>query len=137
VITHEELMRYIDGELPAERAGAVEAALTTDTELRREYEIFRRMKADLGEMGGEMRTRGTVWSAVNRRLTRPVGWILFVTGLGVWIAYAAYAFITGPEALWEKLAIGAVVIGLGTLFLSVVIDRLLDLKTDPYREIQR
>jgi anti-sigma factor RsiW len=137
VITHEELMRYIDGELPAERAAAVEAALTTDTELRREYEIFRRMKADLSEMGSEMRTGGTVWDAVNRRLTRPVGWILFVAGLGVWLAYAAYAFIAAPEALWEKLAIGAVVIGLGTLFLSVVIDRLLDLRTDPYREIQR
>jgi hypothetical protein len=30
-----------------------------------------------------------------------------------------------------------VVIGVGMLFLSVVVDRLRDLKTDPYREIQR
>jgi ferric-dicitrate binding protein FerR (iron transport regulator) len=137
VITHEELMRYLDGELPAERAGAVEAALETDTELRREYMVFRRMKSDLGEMGRDMRTPVTAWDAVNRRLTRPVGGILFVGGLAVWLAYAAYAFITGPEALWEKLAIGAVVVGLGMLFLSVAIDRLRDLKTDPYKEIQR
>jgi anti-sigma factor RsiW len=137
VITHEELMRYIDGELPPERAAEVAVALTTDTELRREYEIFRRMKVDLGEMGNAMTTRATVWDAVNRRLTRPAGWILFLAGLGVWAAYAVYAFITGPEAVWEKLAIGALVIGLGMLFLSVAIDRLRDLKTDPYREIQR
>jgi anti-sigma factor RsiW len=137
VITHEELMRYIDGELSPERAGEVAVALTTDRELRREYEIFRRMKVDLGEMGNGMTTRATVWDAVNRRLTRPVGWILFLAGLGVWAAYAVYAFITGPEAVWEKLAIGALVIGLGMLFLSVAIDRLRDLKTDPYREIQR
>jgi anti-sigma factor RsiW len=135
VITHEELMRYIDGELPAERAGAVEAALATDTELRREYEIFRRMKGDLRAMGAEMRMPATAWDVVNRRLTRPVGWILFVVGLAVWVGYAVYAFVTGPEAMWEKLAIGAVVIGVGMLFLSVVIDRLRDLKTDPYREI--
>lgn len=139
MIEHEELMRYIDGELPAERAAAVAAALAanTDTELRREYEIFRRMKVDLSEMGHDMKTSGTAWGAVNRRLTRPMGWILLLAGMAIWLAYAVYAFITGPEAMWEKLAIGAVVIGVGMLFLSVVIDRLRDLKTDPYREIQR
>lgn len=137
MITHDELMRYIDGELPADRVAAIEGALAVDTELRREYEIFRRMKADLSEMGNDMRTAATVWDRVNRRLTRPVGWILLLTGLTVWVAYAVYAFLTGPEAMWEKLAIGAVVIGAGMLFLSVAIDRLRDLKTDPYREIQR
>jgi anti-sigma factor RsiW len=137
VITHEELMRYLDGELPAARAREVEVALETDTELRREYILFRRMKSDLMDMGSDMRTPVTAWDAVNRRLTRPVGWILFLAGLAVWLVYAVYAFVTGPEALWEKLAAAAVLVGLGMLFLSVVIDRLRDLKTDPYKEIQR
>lgn len=137
MIRHDELMRFLDGELPADRAAAIEAALATDTELRREYEIFRRMKADLSEMGNDMRMPASVWDGVNRRLTRPVGWILLLAGLTTWVAYAVYAFLTGPEAMWEKLAIGAVVIGVGMLFLSVAIDRLRDLKTDPYREIQR
>jgi anti-sigma factor RsiW len=137
VITHDELMRYLDGELPADRAREVEAALEMDTELRREYTLFRRMKSDLAEMGTDMRTPRTVWDEVNRRLTRPAGWILFLVGLAVWLAYAVYAFITGPEAMWEKLAAGAVLVGLAMLFLSVVIDRLRDLKTDPYKEIQR
>jgi anti-sigma factor RsiW len=137
VITHDELMRYMDGELPPERAREVEAALATDTELRREHAIFQRMKSDLGAMGRDMNTPTHGWDAVSRRLARPMGWILFLAGLGVWLAYAIYMFITGPEALWEKLAVGAVLIGLGMLFLSVVIDRLRDLKTDPYREIQR
>jgi anti-sigma factor RsiW len=137
VITHDELMRYLDGELDAERAGAVEAALATDTELRREYVVFRRMKSDLEEVGSDMRTPVSTWEAVNRRLTRPMGWILFLVGVAVWLGYAVYAFLTGPEALWEKLAVGAVVVGVGMLFLSVVIDRLRDLKTDPYKEIQR
>jgi anti-sigma factor RsiW len=137
VIKQDELMRYIDGELPPERASAVEAALAKDTELRREYVIFQRMKADLVEMGSDMRTQRTAWDSINRRLTRPVGWVLLLAGLGVWVAYAVFAFITGPEAIWEKLAVGAVVVGLGTLFVSVAVDRLRDLKTDPYKEIQR
>jgi anti-sigma factor RsiW len=137
MITHEELMRYLDGELAAERVRVVERALETDTELRREYVIFRRMKSDLEEVGSDMRTPVRTWEAVNRRLTRPMGWILFLVGLAVWLGYAIYTFWTGPDALWEKLAVGAVVVGLGMLFLSVVIDRLRDLKTDPYKEIQR
>jgi anti-sigma factor RsiW len=137
VITHDELMRYIDGELPPERARAVEAELETDTELRRDHRIFSRMKSDLETMGRAMDTQRTAWDAVNRRLTRPVGWILFLAGLALWVAYAVYAFITGPEALWEKLAVAAVVVGLLMLLLSVAVDRLRDLKSDPYREIQR
>jgi anti-sigma factor RsiW len=137
VITHDELMRYLDGELPPERAREVEGALETDTELRREYVLFRRMKSDLAELGGEMGAPGAAWDRVNRRLTRPLGWLLVLAGLGVWMVYAIYMFATGPEALWEKLAVGAVVVGLGVLFLSVVIDRLRDLKSDPYKEIQQ
>jgi anti-sigma factor RsiW len=137
VITPDELMRYMDGELPPERAREVEAALATDTELRREHTIFLRMKSDLGAMGRDMNTPADAWDAVSRRLARPMGWTLFLAGLVVWLGYAIYMFITGPEALWEKLAVGAVLIGLGMLFLSVVIDRLRDLKTDPYRGIQR
>ncbi len=137
MITHDELMRYLDGELPPERARAVEAALEADTELRREYVIFRRMKADLEEMGGDMRAPGSVWDTVNRRLTRPLGWLLFLAGLAVWVGYAVYLFVTVHEPLWERLAISAAVVGLAILFLSVTIDRLRDLKTDPYREIQQ
>jgi anti-sigma factor RsiW len=137
VITHDELMRYLDGELPPERAREVEAELETDMELRREYMIFSRMKADLAGMGEDMETHRTAWTAVNRRLTRPAGWVLFLVGLAVWVGYAVYAFVTGPEALWEKLAVSAVVVGLLMLLVSVAVERLADLRNDPYKEIQR
>lgn len=137
MITHDELMRYLDGELPPERARAVEAAMETSTELRREYVVFRALKNDLQEVGGAMRTDGSVWGAVNRRLTRPVGWALFVIGAAVWVAYGVYSYLTGAVAMWEKLATSAIVVGLGILLLSAVVDRLRDLKTDPYREIER
>ena len=137
MISHDELMRYLDGELPPERAREVESALETSTELRREYIIFRQMKEDLQTMGADMTTRHTVWDAVNRRLTRPVGWILFLAGAVIWIAYGIYAYLTGGEALWEKLATSAVVVGLAMLMVSALVDRWRDLKTDPYKEIQR
>ena len=137
MIQHDELMRYLDGELPAERAREIEAALETSTELRREYTLFRRMKNDLADMGAHMESERTVWDAVNRRLTRPMGWGLFLVGAVIWVAYGVYSYLTGADALWEKLATSAVVVGLAMLLVSTLVDRWRDLKTDPYKEIQR
>lgn len=137
MITHEELMRYLDGELPPERVRAVEEALETDTELRREYVIFRQLKEDLSDMGETMEMTESVWAGVNRRVVRPGGWILVIVTAVVWAAYGAYAYLTGGDDLWEKLATSALVVGFGMLLLSVLLDRLRDLKTDPYRDIQR
>lgn len=137
MISHDELMRYLDGELPPERIREVERALETSTELRREYVIFRQLKADLQTMGADMNPEHTVWDSVNKRLTRPVGWILFLLGAVIWAAYGVYTFLTGAEALWEKLATSAVVVGLAMLLISALVDRWRDLKTDPYKEIQR
>lgn len=137
MIGHDELMRYLDGELPPERAREVEAALEESTELRRELMIFRRMKADLEEIGAAMEPERTVWDAVNRRLTRPVGWVLFVVGAVIWTVYGVYAYLAGADALWEKLATSAVVVGLAMLLVSALVDRWRALKTDPYKEIRR
>jgi hypothetical protein len=84
-----------------------------------------------------MEPEHTVWGAVNRKLTRPMGWVLFLVGAVIWVAYGVYAYLTGGEALWEKLATSAVVVGLGMLLVSALVDRWRDLKTDPYKEIQR
>ncbi len=137
MIGHDELMRYLDGELDPERVRAVEEALERSTELRRELAVFRHLKVDLNELGESMAERPTVWDAVNGRLTRPVGWTLFLAGALVWVSYGVYTYLTGADALWEKVAASAVVVGLGTLLLSAAMDRLRDLKTDPYKELQR
>ena len=137
MITHEELMRYLDGELPPERARAVEQAMEQSTELRRDYAVYSRMKADLESMGERMGEAGAAWDTVSRAIARPMGWILFVTGAVVWLAYVVYAYLTSAEAMWMKLATSAVVVGLAMLLLSALLDRLRDLRTDPYREIQR
>jgi anti-sigma factor RsiW len=137
MIGHDELMRYLDGELDSERSRAVEEALERSTELQREVAVFRRLKVDLNDLGASMDDRPTVWSEVSRRLTAPVGWALFLAGALVWVAYGVYTYLTGADALWEKVATSAVVVGLATLLLHAALDRLHDLKTDPYKELRR
>ncbi len=137
MIGHDELMRYLDGELTPERERAVEEALGRSTELRRELAIFRGMKADLEQLGGDIARSTSVWGGVHRRLARPVGWALFLAGILVWVGYGVYTYLTGADALWEKLAASAVVVGLAILLVSALADRYRDLETDPYKDIQR
>jgi hypothetical protein len=138
MIGRDELMRYVDNELPPERRREVEEATESSTELRREIELYRSMKEDLQGLGATMPTRDrSIWGSVNRTLTRPVGWGLFLVGALIWVAFAVYTYLGGGDAIWQKLATSAVVLGLSLLFLSTLIDRYRDLKTDPYKEIQR
>ncbi|HUG40384.1 MAG TPA: zf-HC2 domain-containing protein [Longimicrobiales bacterium] len=137
MIPHDELMRYLDGELPPERAREVERAMETSTELRRDFLLYGRMKTDLQALGEQMETHGTVWSSVSRAIVRPVGWILFLVGTAIWLAYGIYAYLTSAESLVEKLVTGGIAVGLAMLLLSALLDRLQDLRSDPYRGIQQ
>jgi ferric-dicitrate binding protein FerR (iron transport regulator) len=137
-VTHEELMRYLDGEVGPEERSRIERSVEGSTELRRELAVYKAMKDDLQTLkltnGGH---HGSIWDSVNRRLARPFGWVLLVVGSLVWAAYGIYTFLTSPTFLLEKLATSAVVIGILLLFASVIRDRYREWLTDPYRDIQR
>lgn len=131
-------MLFLDGELPPEDRARVEAALASDSELSRELAIYRAMKAQLGELSFDPgHRRSSVWDGVNRRLARPIGWLLLVGGTAVWTLYGAYLFATGPTDPWEKLATGAVVIGTLVLLASVIWERYREYLSDPYRDVHR
>lgn len=137
-VTHEDLMRFLDGELPPEEHARVEAEISASTELSREVAIFRSLKGDFQDLSFQPVTHEhSVWDAVNDNLARPIGWILVVAGAVAWIAYGIFVFTRSPVDPWEKLAIGAVVIGMILLLASVIWDRYRDWLTDPYRDVYR
>ena len=137
-ITSEDLMRYLDGEMPPEERTEVDTELSTSTELQRELAIFRALKADFQELSFQpAQYRESVWDRVNERVTRPIGWILVAIGATVWMSYGAYIFATSPTDPWEKLATGAIAIGILMLLTSVIWDRYRELQNDPYRDVQR
>jgi hypothetical protein len=137
-ISHEDLMRFIDGELAPSDHARIEAAIASDTELNREVAIFRGMKGDFQELSFHPGTlRRSVWDTVNVTLTRPVGWMLVLAGTAIWTGYGAYVFATSPADPFEKLATGAVVIGILMLLASVIWERYREWMTDPYRDVYR
>ena len=136
-VTNEDLMRFLDGELPPEEVARVRDALTASTELQRELRIYEAIREDVGGLTYDPPEHRSVWDGVQRRLTRPVGWILLVTGAILWMGYGAWVFATSAADPIEKLAVGALVIGFLILLGSTVSERMRDLRTDPYRDIQR
>jgi anti-sigma factor RsiW len=137
-LSHEDLMRFLDGELPPEEHARVQARIDSSSELGREVLIFRAMKSGFQDLTFHPGTyHHSVWDQVNDRLTRPIGWLLVVAGAAVWTGYGAYVFATSPVNAWEKLAAGAVVIGVLLLLASVIWDRYREWHTDPYRDVYR
>jgi anti-sigma factor RsiW len=137
-VSPEDLMRYLDGEMPAGERRALEAEVERSTELRRELAIWQAMQRDVqGLSFAPAAPDRSVWGAVNRRLTRPLGWILLIAGTALWLAYVAWMFVLAPVAPWGKLAVGAIVIGFLFLLASVIADRYRDWLTDPYRDVHR
>lgn len=137
-VTHEDLMRFLDGELPPAEHARVQAAIAASTELAREAAIYRAVKGRFQDISFHPGTyHSSVWDEVNQHLTRPIGWILLVAGAVVWSAYGVYVFVVSPVEMWEKLATGAVVIGVLTLLASVIWERYREWLTDPYRDVYR
>lgn len=134
---HEDLMRYLDGELPEEERNRVEVALEESTELQRELAIFKAMKEGFGDLSYSIRHPSGVWDHVSRKLARPVGWLFLIAGAALWLLYGAYVFVVSPGNLVEKLATGAVVIGVILLLVSVVWEQYKAWHSEPYRDVQR
>lgn len=136
-VTNEDLMRFLDGELPPEEVARVKEALQASTELQRELRIYEAIRDDVGGLTYDPPAHRSVWDGVQRRLTRPMGWILFISGAILWMAYGSWVFATSAANPVEKLAVGALAIGFLILLGSTVSERIRDLRTDPYRDIQR
>lgn len=137
-VSHETLMRYLDGELPPDERRRVDAALATSTELQRELAIFRRLHEDMAGLTFDRRQlRDSIWTRVNRRLARPIGWLLLAAGVFGWAVHLVYDYFTSSVPSWEKAATSGVVIGVLLLLASVIHERYREFLTDPYRHVER
>lgn len=137
-ITSDDLMRFLDGELPPEESSRVEGALAASTELQRELAMFRALKVDIQDLSFHPATyRVSVWDKVHKHVSRPVGWLLLIAGFVGWMLYGAYLFATSAVSPWEKLGSGAVAIGILLLLASVIWEQYRSWVVDPYKDVQR
>jgi predicted anti-sigma-YlaC factor YlaD len=71
------------------------------------------------------------------RVLRRFGWLLAVVWALLVSGFAAWELITGPERLFEKLLVFGGLTAFAMLFVSVLLDRIHDSKTDRYRRVEK
>lgn len=131
----ELISAYADGELTPEDRRQVENHLRLCTECTRELALIQ-------SLGGAMKAMSphrhrSVWEGVHRRITFPIGWVLLVAGLGVWVALAIYEWFRQGALTAEWLAATAIIVGLVLLLVGVAYEQYREWKETPYKDIQR
>jgi predicted anti-sigma-YlaC factor YlaD len=71
------------------------------------------------------------------RLFRGSGWLFVVAWLVGSLGFALWTFLTEPGELLAKLMVVSAGLGIGLLFLSVLLDRLRSYKSDRYRRVEK
>jgi len=71
------------------------------------------------------------------KATRSIGWLLFIGGLLAIGGIAIYEFVMDSGgSLFLKLIVAAVYGGLALLFVSVLRQRLIERKSDKYKDVE-
>lgn len=136
----ELLSGYIDGELTQQQRQRVELHCESCAECRElleELEALReRMgRARLSRIGEDKWRESMNDNAVN--LTRGIGWILLVGGaIGLLLLLLHVIFIESDMNFWEKAIFFGIYGGLGALLVSVLRQRMIESKTDKYKDVE-
>jgi predicted anti-sigma-YlaC factor YlaD len=140
-IIQEKLSAYLDGELTQQDRQRVGAHLQQCERCRGVLEDFARMRADIREIPfPEPPT--DAWSkmmaGLTFRTTRGLGWLLWGGGAAVLAAYALYAFATDPAVkAFERVCVLAMILGAALVFMTVLAERIVGLRTDKYKDVQK
>ena len=136
----ELLSGYIDGELTQQQRQRVELHCDDCKECRALMDELGALKKEVsrtrfGEYG-EDRWRETMNDSTVQ-VTRGIGWLLFLAGVLAISGIALYEFVIDSSIpLHIKLITGSIWGGLGVLLLSVLRQRLIERKTDKYKDVE-
>ncbi len=139
------LMGYLDSELTELEVLRVEEHLKACSDCAAELEEFRRLKEVTDNMRVLMPDEKyweDYWSHVYNRLERRVGWILTSVGAILLTSYGLYELIeqlifrTGIPMI-VRIGVLALVIGLCTLLVSGLRERIFLARSDKYERIKR
>ena len=136
-----ELMSgYIDGELTQQDRQRVEVHCGACAQCRTTLEELKALRqavgnARLSELGEDQWREQMADTTV--KITRGIGWLMFIGGILVCSGIGLFAFfIESSLSLREKLLVAAIYGGLAVLFVSVLRQRLIERKSDKYKDVE-
>lgn len=136
----EQLSGYIDGELTQQDRQRVEIHCDQCADCNATLNELRTLRAAIGKAQlselGEDKWREQM-DDTTVKATRGIGWLLLVGGILIIVGIGLLAFITDPTlSAGEKLLAGAIYGGLAALFISVLRQRLIERKSDRYKDVE-
>ena len=137
---NELLSGYLDGELTQQqrqRVGLhIEGCEACAANLNDLQDLHNRIgKAGLGEGSKDIWREKMDDTAV--QLSQGIGWLLLIGGMLFVAGIVIVSFILDPSiSVFMKLVISAVYLGFGALFVSVLRQRLIERKSDKYKDVE-
>ena len=136
----ELLSGYIDGELTQQDRQRVEIHCDDCETCAKQRDELIALRSDMGKANlseiGEDIWRERMNDATVTT-SRGIGWFLFGGGILAATGFGLFAFVFSAQvSVTEKLLIGAIYGGLALLFISVLRQRLIERKTDKYKDVE-
>ena len=139
-MTHHPLVSisaYADGELTAEEEAQVEAHVAGCTECARELALIRSMGEAMAARMRTPRPEQNIWDRVHRRITQPVGWLLFTSGVAVWSALLIIEWFRAGELTLRWMATTAIGVGVALIAVGIGYEQFRDWRHSPYKDLDR
>ena len=134
------LTGYLDNELTQQDRQRVEQRMINEPTYRVQFDDLNSLQANIAELDFQS-SKATQWSElasnVTVRTTRSLGWLTYIISTLFLVGYGLYALIiTETENAFVKTAVLGILLGLGLLLISVIKQRLVESKTDRYKDVQ-
>ncbi len=141
----ELINKYIDNKLSNKDKIQLQKIIREDEKLKNELKDFDEIKEVISMLKTQDPDKDweKYWSHLYNRLERGIGWIITSIGAILLLTFAGFQFvkelIRDPElALYAKIGILALILGIVILFVSILRERIFISKTDKYsKEVKR
>lgn len=136
----ELLSGFVDGELTQQQRQLVSLHCDVCEECRETLTKLRELRHSIGKAHlsevGEDKWRETMNDS-KIQATRNIGWLMFIAGLLAITGIGVFGFLFSDDiSVGMKLIIIGVYGGLALLFFSVLRQRLIERKTDKYKDVE-
>ena len=134
------LTGYLDNELTQQDRQRVEQRMINEPAYRAQFDDLNSLRTDIAGLDFQP-NKTTQWSElapdVTSRTTRSLGWLTYIISTLFLVGYGLYEFIIAEtENALVKTAVLGIFLGLGLLLISVIKQRIVESKTDRYKDVQ-
>ena len=136
----ERLSGYIDGELTQQQEQRVRLHIDACAECREQFERLQALRKEVGSSRLSPLSEDVWREHMNNptvQLSRGIGWLLFIAGVLGISGLAVYEFVIDTSMPTHiKVITGLIWAGLGALLVSVLWQRVIERKTDKYKDVE-